>query len=202
MTGAALFWTAFTPFILLAWLVQRLPGVRGIGGLVFACLVAAGVVLFGCFGRCVAYWSASLSASLSVVLALLLIVAIAARAGFFAAFRAREWRAAWIFGAVCSLLLYPSAFGLGWQSFDSYSLGWPWLDWRLSSLVFASVAAVAGFLVWRGNRFGWVLVAASLVYLLRTQESQNYWDYLIDPLYAAISLLAVIKMSIDRLRSR
>ena len=202
MTGSALFWTAFTPFILLVWLVQRLPGVRGIGGLLFACLVAAGVVLVGCFGRCVAYWSASLSANLSVVLALLLVGSIAARAGVSAAFRAHEWRAAWIFGAVCSLLLYPSAFGLGWQSFDSYSLGWPWLDWRLSLLLFAFVAAVAGFLVWRENRFGWVLVAASLVYLLRIQESQNYWDYLIDPLYAAVSLVAVIKMSIDRLRGR
>jgi hypothetical protein len=202
MTGSTLFWTAFTPFILLVWLVQRLPGVRGIGGLLFACLVAAGVVLVGCFGRCVAYWSSSLSANLSVVLAFLLLGSIAARAGFSDAFRAHEWRAAWIFGAVCSLLLYPSAFGVGWQSFDSYSLGWPWIDWRLSLLLFASVAAVAGFLVWRENRFGWVLVAASLVYLLRIQESQNYWDYLIDPLYAAVSLVAVIKMSIDRLRGR
>ena len=202
MTASALFWAAFTPFLLLVWLVQRLPGVRGLGGLLISCLAAAVVVLFGCLGRCVAYWSASISANLSVVLALLLIGSIAARAGFPAALRAREWNAAWVFGALCSVLLYPSAFGLGWRSFDSYSLGWPWLDWWSSWLLFAIVAAAAGWCVWRGNRFGWVLVAASIAYVFRIQESQNFWDYLLDPLYAVASLLAVLAGLVSRLRRR
>ena len=202
MNASALFWTAFTPFLLLVWLFQRLPGVRGTGGLLVACLAAAMVVFFGCLGRCVAYWTASLSANLSVVLALLLIGSIAARAGFPAVFRRCEWRAAWIFGAVCSLLLYPSAFGLGWQSFDSYSLGWPWLDWRSSWFLFAFTAAAAGLLVWRGNRFGWVLALVSVAYIFRIQESQNFWDYLLDPLYATASLVAVFAGILSRLRRR
>ena len=94
------------------------------------------------------------------------------------------------FGAVSALALYPSALGLGLRNFDSYALGWPWMDSAMSLALFGTVALTAAFLVCWGNRFGWVLLLSSVAYLFRIQESQNFWDYLVDPLYAAVSLAA------------
>jgi uncharacterized membrane protein YhaH (DUF805 family) len=56
----------------------------------------------------------------------------------------------------------------------------------------------AAFLVWRGNRFGWVLVVAAAAFLLGFQESSNLWDYLIDPLYAVVSLVACAALILRR----
>ena len=66
-------------------------------------------------------------------------------------------------------------------------------------MLFGAVAVVAALLVWRANRFGWILVAVALLYLLGVQESRNFWDYLVDPLYAVVSLLWVLKIAADRL---
>ena len=100
--------------------------------------------------------------------------------------------AAWIFGAVASLSLYPSALGLGPQNFDSYALGWPWLFWGQSLALFGGAGLAAASLIWRGNRFGYVLVLALLGYAVGFQESENLWDYLLDPVYGAVSLLVVL----------
>jgi hypothetical protein len=67
-------------------------------------------------------------------------------------------------------------------------------------VLFGAVAAVAALLIWRANRFGWILVGTALIYLVGVQESRNFWDYLVDPLYAVLSLLAVAKLATDRLR--
>jgi hypothetical protein len=64
--------------------------------------------------------------------------------------------------------------------------------------LYGGVAVTAGFLVWRGNRFGWVLVTAAAAYLARWQESNNFWDYLLDPLFGAASLVAVLVLFLRR----
>lgn len=202
MTQTAMVWAAAAPFLLVVWLVQRIPGVRGIGGLLFAAMIGLGAVFNEWSGRWLPFWSAGLSANFSVTMAVLLAVAIGDRACGARIFRAREWRAAWIFGALAALVLYPSALGLGLRNFDTYALGWPWLEWVRSLWLFAPVAAAAGFLVRRGNRFGWILALAAVAYLLRVQESHNFWDYLLDPLYAVVSLLATAGMVVRSLRRR
>jgi len=179
-------------FLILVWLLQRL--LRGRWGLLFSALGAVLLLIIPVFGHPSHYWVAALAANVSVPLAALLVASIAARAGFPPLFRAQEWRACWIFGAVASFVLYPSALGLGLRNFDSYALGWPWLDSAMSLALFGAVALTSAFLVCRGNRFGWVLLLSSVAYLLRIQESQNFWDYLMDPLYAAVSLLACLTM--------
>jgi hypothetical protein len=80
---------------------------------------------------------------------------------------------------------------LGLRNFDAYSLGWPWLEWTRSLLLFGPVAALSALLVWRGNRFGWILAASAAAFLFRVQESHNFWDYVLDPLFGAVSLVAV-----------
>jgi len=191
MKETVIIWTALVPFLLLLWLSQRITGLRGVAGLVFAAVVSVAVVWFPWFGHPLPFWSASLSANFSVVMALLLAVSVFDRAFETGIFRPREWRAAWIFGAVASLLLYPSALGLGPQNFDAYALGWPWLFWSQSLMLFGAAAVTAAWLVWCGNRFGFVLLFAFLGYAAGFQESENFWDYLLDPVYGAVSLLVV-----------
>lgn len=188
MSSTAHWWNAVGLFLVVLWLIQRWRtgwlwfAAAGVGALILS--------LTPFYGHAPRYWLSGLTPNMSVPLLVLLVASIIRRASGRIFFRARDWRAAWIFGAVASFVLYPSALGLGLRNFDSYSLGWPWLEWLPSLALFGAVATVTGLLVWRGNRFGWVLLLAAVAYALRLQESHNLWDYLLDPLFAAVSLLA------------
>ena len=194
MNETVIIWTALVPFLLLLWFSQRLSGLTGVSGLALAAVVSAAVVWFPWFGHPLPFWSASLSANFSVIMAGLLVVSVFDRAFETGIFRPRDWRAAWIFGAVASVLLYPSALGLGPQNFDAYALGWPWLFWPQSLILFGPAAVTAAWLIWCGNRFGLVLLLAFLGYAAGFQESENYWDYLLDPVYGAVSLVMILWM--------
>lgn len=194
MKETVIIWTALVPFLLLLWLSQRISGWPGVAGLALAAVVSVAVVWFPWFGHPLPFWSASLSANFSVIMVALLVVGILDRASGATMFRPGDWQAAWIFGAVASVLLYPSALGLGPRNFDSYALGWPWLFWGQSLWLFGGAGFVAAWLVWRGNRFGYVVFLAMLGYAAGFQESDNLWDYLLDPVYGTVSLLAVLRM--------
>lgn len=202
MKESAIVWTALVPWLLLWWGFQRVIGRRCWGAALVGGVLALASVWFPWFGHALPYWSAGLSANFSVVMAVLLAVAICDHAGGREIFRARDWRAAWIFGAVASLLLYPSALGLGPQNFDSYALGWPWLFWLQSLPLFGGAGFSAALLIWRGNRFGYVVLLAVLGYAVGFQESENLWDYLLDPVYGAVSLLVLLWISLRRVAVR
>lgn len=202
MKTTVIVWTTLAPWLLLWWVFQRAAGLRGWPGCIVSGAIALATVLFPWFGHSLPYWSASLSANFSVSMVVLLAVGISDRARGVAVFRPRDWRAAWICGAVASLLLYPSALGLGPRNFDAYALGWPWLFRGWSFVLFAGVAGVTAFLLWRGNRFGFVLLAAMVGYALGFQESSNLWDYLLDPVYGSASLLIVLWALVRRFLPR
>lgn len=192
MTSISIWWGAAAVWLLLLWTIQRLPSCRGWRGMLVSAVLAGTVMLIPWSGQTLPYWSRGLSANFSVTMAALLVVAILDRGFGSTVFRRRDWDAAWLFGAVASLLLYPSALGLGPQNFDSYALGWPWLFWKQSFVLFGGAAFAAAGLLLRSNRFGFVLLAAFAGYALRFQESANFWDYLIDPVFASVSLLWVL----------
>lgn len=196
MSALAYWWNAIGLFLVLAWILQR----AFVGKPAFAVIVAVAAILcvVPFFGHAPRYWLSGLTPNISVPLFAVLVLSIWQHAGGKPVFRSREWRAAWIFGAAGAIALYPSALGLGSPGFDSYALGWPWLFWGQSAFFFGALALVCAGLVLRGNRFGWVLVGAAICYLLRVQESHNFWDYLIDPLYAVISLVALLNLGLRR----
>lgn len=198
MTFVAFWWNACGLFLVFMWIWQCT--MRGWKGALIAAALAAIVSIIPFFGHVPRYWLSGLTPNISVPLFALLVLSITERAGGPPVFRAREWRAAFLFGTIAALSLYPSALGLGLPAMDAYALGWPWLAWGQSSVLFGAVAAVAALLIWRANRFGWILVGTALLYLVGVQESRNFWDYLVDPLYAVLSLLAVAKLATDRLR--
>jgi hypothetical protein len=181
--------STLTVFLLVVWFFQRVLPVRGLLGLGVSTAAGAAFVFIPWLG----FWIKSLAPNASIPMAGLLLAAILGRASNKSVFRPADWKAAWIFGAAASLVLYPSALGLG--AFDTYSLGWPWLFHSVSIALFAGVGVASALLLWFGNRFGYLLLLASLGYLAGFQESTNFWDYILDPLFGAVSLVALIAMA-------
>jgi hypothetical protein len=87
-------------------------------------------------------------------------------------------------------VLYPLALGLG--KFDPYEWGWSF------SPLFAGVAVLTGWLVWKQNRFGILLLLAIVAYHLQLLESTNYWEYLLDPVYCLLAILALSYLLVRR----
>ena len=95
--------------------------------------------------------------------------------------RAR-WTIAWM-SFFSGLFLFPMALGVG--SFDPYQLG----NGMLGITTVAGVTAMV--LLWNGNRAGWVLVVTGICWQARCLESENAWDYLIDPILFAMCCLQI-----------
>lgn len=128
-------------------------------------------------------WIRVLEPNPSLTLTALLAIALYQRISRKKLFRRDDWNAAWIVGAALALLLYPM--GLGLTAVDPYSWGWgPSLP--------VLIAVMAAILVLRGNRFGIVLLVPFIGFLAGLQESTNFWDAVLDPMYAIFSLVAVI----------
>lgn len=116
----------------------------------------------------------------------LLLIAILEHNFSWKIFSATDWKSAWFFGVGASLLLYPSALGLG--KVDSYSWGWN------SPCLLGGVGLLALLLIFLKNRFSLLLVLAFVAYLRGAQPSTNFWDYLIDPFYGALATVEVVKL--------
>lgn len=165
------------------------------GGWLFGMgVLAMGIVWFPVGGLPLGRWFTGLSANFSLPLLALIADAIGRRVCNAELLGQNGTRAATGFGAVAGILLYPMALGLG--PVDPYALGWSF-GW-----LFAATGALTATWLWRGNRFGLVLLAAIVAYDLRLQESNNYWDYLVDPVYFLISLVAVSRQWVQFASSR
>jgi hypothetical protein len=171
--------SAMGPWLVLMLGIQRLISwrwatFRGWRLLLVPGALALSVLLIPVDGIVLARWVASVAANFSVPFIGVLGIAAWERA-FARRVLEREREAAWTFGAIAGLLLYPFALGVG--SLDPYEWGW------YRSPLFIVVGVLTAGLIWRRNRFGILLLAAVIAYHLRLFESSNYWDYLVDPLY-------------------
>jgi hypothetical protein len=188
MNDAAVAWvvSAICPWLALLLGVQRLIAWRGMALrgwplLIASGLIALGVLLIPIDRIALARWVASLSPSFSVPLTGLLAITAWERAFARPVFSSRDRSAAWTFGTVGGLLLYP--FALGVSRIDPYAWGWS------ASPLFVVIGVLTGWLIWRGNRFGFLLLLAVVSFRLQMFESTNYWDYLLDPIYCLASLV-------------
>ena len=87
-----------------------------------------------------------------------------------------------LFGLL-SLVLYPATLGLTY--FDPYRLGFN----PRPMIVLVAVAAL--LMLWLRNALAaWILVIGTLAFALRLKASENYWDYLVDPLLAGYCVVA------------
>lgn len=87
-----------------------------------------------------------------------------------------------LFG-VLSLLLYPATLGLTY--FDPYRWGFN------PRPMIVLVGALALLMLWLRNSLAvWMLAIGTLAFALRLKASENYWDYLVDPLLSGYCLVA------------
>jgi hypothetical protein len=87
-----------------------------------------------------------------------------------------------LFG-VLSLLLYPATMGLTY--YDPYRWGFN------PRPMIVLVGAAALLMLWLRNALAvWMLAVGTLAFALRLKASENYWDYLLDPLLAGYCVVA------------
>lgn len=134
------------------------------------------------------------NANFSIPLLVLLIDSIARNGFKRELLRACERRALVYSGLIAGLVFYPLALGFG--SFDPYVWGW-----RIGPL-FAVSGIGAAILIWRGNRYGLVLLAAIVAWHIGFLESRNYWDYLLDPILFGCGVAIAIRDALRRSQSK
>ncbi len=155
-------------------------------------MIAAGAPLAVVFTGVLAAMAAlsyGLSATWSVPTLCLLAAYVARRWTGRELMDARALRAAWLFGGTAGVVvLTPALSGL----VGPYGLGWgaPGLP--------ALVWVVTATLIVARNRFGLVLGLGVLAFDLRLLESRNLWDYLVDPVFALVSLIALARSAVRR----
>ena len=186
-TLIALF-SSLCPWLLLVWVLQALVGVCGLktcgwARLLVLGLVSAGILALRVEGVALARWVAGFSANFSITFTGMVAVAVWERTFSRRLFSVGDWTTGWVFGLISGLLLYP--FALGWGKFDPYTWGWHF------SALFVAAAIITALLIWKQNRFGLLLLLAIAAYHLHLLESTNYWDYLLDPVYCVVSMVAL-----------
>lgn len=155
-----------------------LHGWRSRGVLLLVCLGATGVRIHGLTAA--GWWSGVLP-GLSIPTLALLVHAGLRVSGHAGWLRSHDLRDLGWFGVLAGLLLYPAA--MGWGSWDPYAAGWS------RSWVVLAAGALCVLALLQDRRLGVVLVAAAVAWRLGLLESQNYWDYLVDPLFVLLALV-------------
>lgn len=176
----------FAALVRLAALGRRLPA--------WAPAVAAAAGLVPIAGLPLGRWLHGIGLVVSVPLLVVLVDTAGTPAGSVGFLGAAGRRAAVWFGAVAGIILYPAALGLG--AFDPYVLGWR------TPGVPAAVAVVGGGLALAGNRFGLALLLAGLAWQAGVLESDNAWDYVVDPLYALLAAANLVGSGLASLARR
>ncbi len=163
---------------------------RGAGWFAVMAALSVAIVVIPVGGIPLGRWFTGLCANFSLPLLALIADAISRKAFNLELLGKNGMRTALGFGALIGSVLFPMALGLG--TFDPYSLGWNF------SALFIITGALTSLLLWLGNRFGLVLLCAVVAYHLGLLESDNYWDYLVDPVFFIISLVAIGRRLLQR----
>ncbi len=135
------------------------------------------------------------SSDLSVTLVALAGLVVARRLpGFPAVSRREKAGLNWVIAAA-AVALYPLS--LGWGSWDFYRTGWG------SFGLLAALLAVALFSWERGLRLLPLLIALSLLaWSVGLMESENLWDYLLDPWLALAAFFQCAKAGVATVWNR
>jgi hypothetical protein len=88
-----------------------------------------------------------------------------------------------LFSLLAGVILYPMALGAG--AFDPYCAGWHF------SWLFVLLLIITVVLLFLRNRFSVVLLATILAYNLHLFESNNLWDYLVDPILVLAAIVGL-----------
>jgi hypothetical protein len=96
------------------------------------------------------------------------------------------------FSLLAGAALYPMALGAG--TFDPYGAGW-YFSW-----LFVLLFVITLVLLFLKNRFSVILLATILAFNLHLLESNNLWDYLVDPILILVVLAGLAAQVIIRFK--
>lgn len=189
------FFPALLVVLLLGTITRRVkPGMSGRLQLVFNGCLAAIIVMIPVHGLPVGRLIYSINANVSIVFTVILVHKILVDYLDFDLMDKTALKTAWIYGALVGIFLYPLT--LGMSMVDPYEWGFSFSGFFVVTMIFTL------FLLFKGNRFGFALMAAILGLNLGLLESINLWDYLVDPFYFFFSVGMVITIMTKRLLSK
>jgi hypothetical protein len=137
-------------------------------------------------------WVMSAHANPSVVLVGFLAAYVGSRLSGRGWISLSERRTAYGLGFAIGLVLYVSA--TGFLGADLYAVAWE------SRALVVATGLLAAVLILCGNRIGILLLVALVAYVGDLLESENFWDYLIDPVFWFLSVSALAHGGVRRLR--
>lgn len=97
--------------------------------------------------------------------------------------------------AIIAICFYPFALGLGMV--DPYAWGYGSITFLIAVLIFAVVCALANW-----TKGVWIISIAILAWSAHWHESNNLWDYLLDPFLAVWAMAAFVGMLYRRRRDK
>jgi len=162
-------------WLILLWLHARITRTKpALAAKLTTGLVTGLILLLPVQGASIGCWAHGLHPNPSLPGVGLIVAALGYRLFGLVLLRPADLRALLIYGAIAGGVLYLHPF---WSSTaDLYYLGW--LDtaaiWTIAVLALTFLAA--------GNRMGVILLFALLAFAFSALESDNAWDYLIDPI--------------------
>ncbi len=190
--------TAFSfifPFLLMMALCQKvmMSCRKPPTGWIFTVILAsfsALMVILPIAGLPVGRWLVSLYPNPSIPLTALLLAWVLKNAFQLNLLDTRALKTCWFFSILAGAALYPMALGAG--PFDPYCAGWHF------SWLFALLLSITFVLFFVKNRFSVVLLATILAFDLHLLESNNLWDYLVDPILVLVALAGLIVQVVTR----
>jgi len=147
-------------------------------------LLSSAILIIPIKGIMIFRWIYSFNANFSILLQALVFFLLLKELSGFQLLSNRDFLSFWIFGVIGGLCLYPFAMGLG--PIDPYTWGYSWNGF----FVFSGFLTVA--LIMFGYKTGFVLLIAIGAYITGFLESNNFWDYLLDPFYFLISIFMLL----------
>jgi hypothetical protein len=184
------------PFLLAMALIQCLARVfwkrpEGWKPTLVLVMISALIVIIPIKGLPLGRWLISLNANFSIPFIAMLFNKVLENGFGVQLLDRKALFAMWIFAVAASITLYPMALGLG--AFDPYAFGWGF------SWLFVVLLIITLSLLLSKNRFGIILMGCLLCYNLRLLESQNLWDYLVDPFLVLISGGVLVRVVIKKI---
>ncbi len=137
-------------------------------------------------------WLMSAHANPSVLLVAFLAAYVGTRLSGRVWLSLAERRTAYGLGFAIGLVLYVSA--TGFLGADLYAVAWE------SRALVVATGLLAAVLILLGNRIGVLLLVALVAYVGDLLESENFWDYLIDPAFWFLSVCALVHGGVRRWR--
>ena len=187
---------ASTACLYLPGLTSGSPGRANVSGRWLAAICFVGMWLpVGAVPLPVAAYVRGITSDLSIPLIVLAGLSLYGRLFGLKTFDLRERKLVFLAATAAALFLYPLALGLG--DWDAYRSGWGSAGMWASLLLMCIGCWLAGF-----RLLPLLIALALLAWTAHLLESNNLWDYLLDPWLACVAVFHTLRTCVQKLQDR